>query len=227
MEGNEPGSVEFFFDPMCPWAYQASKWIREVRRLVGVVVDWRFFSLEEVNLVGGKPHPWERDWAYGWSAMRVGAWLRRRDMALLDTWYATIGRAFHECGLPYYERDVAESLLAEAGLPPDTIDAALADATTHDDVKADHDRAVGAYAAFGVPTLVLPGGHAVYGPVITPSPMGHDALRLWELVCAWREFPHLYEMQRPKTPGDLTHVTMSFAPYLEARNWPTIEKQTP
>ena len=69
--------MDFHFDPMCPFAYQTSLWIRDVREQTGVTVDWRFFSLEEVNRVEGKKHPWERDWSYGWSLMRIGALLRR------------------------------------------------------------------------------------------------------------------------------------------------------
>ena len=76
---------------MCPFAYQTSLWIRDVRAQLGIAVDWRFFSLEEVNRVEGKKHPWERDWSYGWSLMRIGALLRRIDPELLDRWYAAIG----------------------------------------------------------------------------------------------------------------------------------------
>src|SRR5579862_2334007 len=79
-----PASVDFHFDLMCPFAYQAARWIRSVRDETGLAVHWRFFSLEEVNRAEGKKHPWERPWSYGWSMMRIGAWLRRRDMALLD-----------------------------------------------------------------------------------------------------------------------------------------------
>ena len=53
--------VEFHFDPMCPFAYQTSLWIRDVREQVGIGVNWRFFSLEEVNRAEGKKHPWERE----------------------------------------------------------------------------------------------------------------------------------------------------------------------
>jgi predicted DsbA family dithiol-disulfide isomerase len=79
-----PTAVDFHFDVMCPWAYQTSRWMRAVRDELGLTVNWRFFSLEEVNRVEGKKHPWERDWSYGWSMMRIGAVLRRRDMAQLD-----------------------------------------------------------------------------------------------------------------------------------------------
>src|SRR5688572_27328496 len=86
-----PTKVDFHFDVMCPWAYQASLWIREVRDHAGVEVAWRFFSLEEINRREGKKHPWERRWSYGWSMMRIGALLRRMDMELLDRWYDAAG----------------------------------------------------------------------------------------------------------------------------------------
>ena len=41
--------IDFYFDLMCPWAYQTSKWIREVRQHNGLDIRWKFFSLEEVN----------------------------------------------------------------------------------------------------------------------------------------------------------------------------------
>ena len=95
-----PTSVDFHFDVMCPFAYQTSKWIREVRDRTGIEVNWRFFSLEEVNRAEGKKHPWEREWSYGWSMMRVGALLRREDMALLDG-FALSGQ------FPHPETDLA------------------------------------------------------------------------------------------------------------------------
>ncbi|MFM7253078.1 MAG: hypothetical protein ACKO27_08435, partial [Ilumatobacteraceae bacterium] len=96
--GGAATRVDFWFDPMCPWAYQTSVWIRRVRESVPLDIHWRFFSLEEVNRPEGKRHPWERPIAYGWTPMRVGAWLRRRDMDLCDRWYEVAGRALHERG---------------------------------------------------------------------------------------------------------------------------------
>lgn len=52
-------TVDFHFDPLCPFAYQTSVWIRDVRAQLGITINWRFFSLEEINLVAGKKHPWE------------------------------------------------------------------------------------------------------------------------------------------------------------------------
>ena len=52
-------SVDYHFDVMCPYAYQTAKWIRDVRRQNGIEINWKFFSLEEINRVEGKKHPWE------------------------------------------------------------------------------------------------------------------------------------------------------------------------
>src|SRR6476659_3698395 len=116
---------------MCPWAYQTSVWIRRVREVVDLDIDWRFFSLEEVNRPEGKRHPWERPLAYGWTPMRVGASLRRTDMDACD-------RALHVDGRRFYEASVAHELLSSIGQRPEVWEDAQADPTTHDDVRADH-----------------------------------------------------------------------------------------
>ncbi len=220
---DQPDAVDFYFDPICPWAYQTSLWMREVRAATGVRIRWRFFSLEEVNRPEGKKHPWEREWAWGWSLMRVGALLRRKDPDLLDAWYERIGRAFHEQGEPVFERERAEAHVAAMGLPAATVAEAIEDPTTHDDVRADHDEVTGAHGAFGVPTLVFSDGGVVFGPNVVPAPTGDEALRLWELVLAWRRFPHLYELRTPKTAADHRHIATVFEPYLRARRWQTIQ----
>ena len=137
---------------------------------------WRFFSLEEINRVEGKKHPWEREWSYGWSMMRIGALLRRDDPALLDAWYERAGRALHEEGRQPHRPEVAAELLAEIGLDPGLVDAAIADPTTHDDVRAEHEQVVAA-GGFGVPTLFFPDGQCLFGPVVVDPPHGDEALR--------------------------------------------------
>lgn len=220
------GSVDFHFDPLCPWAYRTSLWMRRVRDRTGIELRWCFLSLEEINRRQGGKHPWERDWSYGWSLMRIGAHLRRDDPALLEAWYATVGQALHEDGRPAHRPEVARELLGEMGLGAERFDEALGDASTHDDVRADHDRAVTA-GAFGVPTLCLDGTDWIFGPVVLEAPDGDQALALWDLVAAWRAFPDLYEMQRPKTAADLERIADRFRPYLRAREWPTIQRPAP
>jgi len=215
-------SVDFHFDPLCPYAYQTSKWIRSVREQNGLDISWRFFSLEEINRVEGKKHPWERDWTFGWSLMRVGALLRRTSMDNLDRWYERIGRALHEEGLRPHRPEVARELLAELGLDSGLVDESIADTTTNDEVLADHQRVVDA-AGYGAPTLFF-GEHCLFGPVLVDPPVGAAALRLWEAVTAWVEFPDLFELQQPKTREMEQRITRVFEPYLNARDWVSINR---
>jgi hypothetical protein len=159
-----PETLDFHFDPMCPFAYATSLWLRSVRAQTGTTVDWRFFSLEEANRAEGKKHPWERPWSYGWSLT-----------------------------------------------------------TTHDDIRADHERVVGA-GGYGVPTLFFPGGQCLFGPVLIDPPRGERALRLWDVVTGMLEFPHLYEIQRPKSAADQQAIAEALTPYLAGRDWVSINR---
>ncbi len=226
MNTEAPRGVDFHFDIMCPYAYQTSLWIRDVRDRAGIDVRWRFFSLEEINRAEGKKHPWEREWSYGWSMMRIGAYLRRQDPSLLDDWYRTAGRALHEEGRKPHRPEVAETLLDEMGLDPALVRAAIEDPTTGDDVRREHD-AVVAKGGFGVPTLIFDDGQALFGPVLVDPPTGEEALRLWELVTGWLCFPHLYELQRPKAAGDIDAIATAFSSYLGARDWFSVQRPTP
>ncbi|HEX6568438.1 MAG TPA: DsbA family protein [Acidimicrobiales bacterium] len=223
-------SVDVHTDLMCPWAYQASLWVRSVREQTGLRVRWRWFSLEEVNHTDGKKHPWERPWAWGWSLLRIGAWLARDTTGgdgaeSADRWCAAAGRALHVDGRKVHTPEVARAVLAEAGLDPGAVDAAIDDRSTHDEVMADHRRVVD-LGGFGVPTLVFPGDRAIFGPIVREAPADPAAaLRLWDLVTGWLEFPALYEMRRPKTATDWAQIGDRFAPYLAARDWPTIQRE--
>lgn len=217
-----PTSVDFHFDIMCPYAYQTSIWMREVQRQTDIELNWRFFSLEEINRVEGKKHPWEREWSYGWSMMRVAALLRRASMDDCGRWYERAGRALHEEGHKPHDPNVARHLLEEIGCDPALVDDAIADPTTHDEVRQEHGKVV-ANGGYGVPTLFID-DHCLFGPVLIDPPMGDSALRLWDAVNAWTEFPHLYELQRPKVATDQVAIAEAFRPYLEARDWVSIDR---
>jgi 2-hydroxychromene-2-carboxylate isomerase len=217
--------IQWFFDPMCPWAYQSSLWIREVRAHTPVDITWRFFSLEDINREEGKKHPWERPWSYGWGQMRVGALIRRElGNDAVDRWYAAVGKAFFADAVKTHDPAVHAEVIAEAGFDPGIVERAIGDESTSNDVRADYEEAVTRYGGHGVPTIVFESGYAVFGPVIVPAPTGEDALALWDLVKSMQRFPHLYELRHPKTTDDLVHVAEHFRTYLTTRDWQTVEK---
>jgi predicted DsbA family dithiol-disulfide isomerase len=225
--------IDFHFDIMCPWAYQTSLWARDVQAQGLVSITWRFFSLEETNREDGKKHPWERDWSFGFGMLRVAARLRQERSGLdgggnelVERYYATAGRWLHEEGRKPHSPDASKEILAGMGLDPALVDEAIADPGTIDVVRDEHDRAA-ALGAFGVPTLIFPSGRAMFGPVVVPAPTGDEAAALWDLVAATERFPHLYELKRPKSPLDMTHIAEAFRPYLEGRDWQSVEKPAP
>jgi hypothetical protein len=158
--------------------------------------------------------------------MRIGAYLRRTDMDLLDRWYLAAGTALHVEGRKPHRPEVAAELLGDLGLDPGTVALAIADPTTGDEVRREHDVVV-EKGAFGVPTLVFDDGQALFGPVLIDPPTGAAAVRLWEHVTGWLEFPHLYELQRPKRGSDIAAIAETFKPYLHARDWISVQKDTP
>jgi len=218
-----PGHVAFHFDVMCPFAFRGAQWIREVRAQTGLAIDWRFFSLEEINRRPGKKHPWEREWSYGWSLLRIAAYLRREDMALCDAWYDRAGTALHVEGRKPHRPEVARDLLDEIGVDPAVLDAALADPSTHDEVRADHDAVVNS-GGFGVPTLVFPDGQSLYGPVLVNPPTGPRALALWDAFTAVLDFPEVYEIHRPRGPVQRQEIADALEVYLGARDWISIDR---
>ncbi len=214
--------VDFHFDVICPWAYQASIWIREAAAVRDLDVTWRYFSLEEINREPDAKHPWERPWSYGWSLMRIAVRLGRDDPGLVGDWYAAAGKALHVDARKVHTLQGSEAVLAEMRLDPALAGEAVGDPTTNEAVLGDHQRVVNA-GGFGVPTLFFGDSGAVFGPVVAPAPTGEAAGQLWDLVTRWQDFAHLYELQRLKSAADRDHIAAAFAPTFAARDWRSVQ----
>jgi hypothetical protein len=211
---------------MCPWAYQTSLWLREVRDLGALDLSWGFFSLEEVNREEGKKHPWERPLSYGWSMLRVGSYLRRRSEQAFEDYYVAIAGALHRDGRLVQHREILEQVMEEAGIPAQVVEAAINDASTNQEIWDDHER-VRSAGGYGVPTLTIDQSRWLFGPVIRRAPTGAEALALWSVVEGWSGFSVLYELRRLKTAEDERAIEEAFAPYLRARSWRTIQNPHP
>ena len=85
---------------------------------------------------------------------------------------------------------------------------------------------------FGVPIIVFPATttrarRAIFGPVVVPAPMDDDALALWDLTLAYRRIEGLYEIKTPKTKDDLAFIARAFTPYLQGRDWESVQNPAP
>jgi hypothetical protein len=74
--------------------------------------------------------------------------------------------------------------------------------------------------------LVFENDQKLFGPVLIDPPKEEAADRLWDLVVGWLEFPHLFELQRPKSDEDMQDIASAFRPYVEARDWNTVANPT-
>ena len=112
--------------------------------------------------------------------------------------------------------------MSSLGVDEAILDAALDDSMTHDEVRADHQRVVDA-GGYGVPTLFID-GQCLFGPVLVDPPTGPAALRLWDVVTGMASLPHVYELQRPKSAADAELIGRSLRPYLDGRDWVSINR---
>ena len=186
--------LEFFFDPVCPWAWITSRWVTEVQQLRSYDVDWRFISLAVINeeLVADWYTPeYRAAHVAGLHCLRVVDQLRLTEgNAEVAQLYTVLGTAFH----PGKRRDEFQQdpvdfmawALQEAGCDPGI--AKHVDDETHDEyIRADTALAIErAGAGVGTPILTFKPGQAhegsFFGPVISLIPRGEEAMRLWDAI---------------------------------------------
>jgi 2-hydroxychromene-2-carboxylate isomerase len=199
MPEQEFTSVDFWFDPICPWAWIASRWLLEVAELRPVRPRWHVMSLSVLN--EGKPdlpEQYAELLAKGWGPVRVCiAAEQKAGPEVLGPLYTALGTRFHHDKAPL-ERATIEAALAEAGLPVE-----LADAMD----SADYDEAVRASHADGIDRVgyevgtpvISVNGTSFFGPVVSPIPRGPDAARLWDGVMLVAKTDGFFELKRSRT----------------------------
>ena len=188
--------IRFYFDPTCPWAWQSARWMREVERVRDVRADWRLFSLRLVN--ESADDPLTDTSAHSVPALRALALAgREHGNDAVASLYWAIGERVHDRDEELSVELVREALAA-AGLDPATVDRALADPTTAEEVRGQHREAVESVQAFGVPTIILESGRGIFGPVVSLAPAGEEAGRVWDHVRWLAEFDGFFELKRER-----------------------------
>ncbi|MCX5212919.1 DsbA family protein [Kitasatospora sp. NBC_00240] len=198
-------TADFWFDPLCPWAWMTSRWLIEVQQLRPVDVRWHVMSLAVLNEDKDIPPAYREMLAGAWGAVRVCiAAAEKHGEEVLGRLYTEIGTRFHNQGLPR-ERATIEAALVAAGLPAELADAA--DTDIHDEaLRASHAEGIGLVGEeVGTPVIAVEGADgervAFFGPVVTPTPRGEAAARLWDGTLLVASTPGFYEIKRTRTAG--------------------------
>jgi 2-hydroxychromene-2-carboxylate isomerase len=193
--------VQFWFDPVCPWAWITSRWILEVEKVRPIRPDWRIMSLAYLNITQheGKdlsPEYLER-MGRAWGPVRVcAAAAQHSGPEILGPLYTALGTRFHNEGRRE-DPGVLTEAVTEVGLPASIADAATS--TEFDDViKASHHEAFDEVGLdVGTPVVRIR-GKALFGPVITPAPKGEAAGRLWDGLSLVAEADGFFELKRTR-----------------------------
>lgn len=191
-------SVDFWFDPLCPWAWITSRWVLEVEKKRPIAPRWHVMSLAILNEDRDISEDYRKKLADAWGPVRVcvAASVERGEEAL-GPLYTALGTRFHNEGKPK-DRPTIEDALTEAGLPASLADAMAS--TDYDDVlRKSHDDGIGRVGLeVGTPVISV-GGVSFFGPVVTPIPRGEEAAKLWDGVLAVAGTDGFFEIKRSRT----------------------------
>jgi protein-disulfide isomerase-like protein with CxxC motif len=191
--------ADFWFDPLCPWAWIASRWMLEVQKVRPVDVRWHVMSLAYLNEGRDQlPEDYKKRMAASWGPVRVciAAEQTYGSEVLLPLYNALGERHHHQ--KQQFTREVIVEALEEAGLPASLADAA--DSIEYDEaLKVSHHEGMD-QVGYDVGTPVISvAGNALFGPVVSPIPRGEAAARLWDGVLLVAGTDGFFELKRSRT----------------------------
>lgn len=194
--------ADFWFDPMCPWAWLTSRWMLEVERIRDVEVQWHVMSLAVLNENNEIPPEYAEAMAAAWGPVRVCIAAEQAvGPQILGPLYTALGTRIHPEHRTDYATIISESV-AEAGLPA-SLAAAANDPSLDEALRASHSEGIALVGAdVGTPVIAVPGAGggrvAFFGPVVTPTPLGEDAGRLWDGTILVAGTPGFFELKRSR-----------------------------
>ena len=197
-ETSERTPVDFWFDPLCPWAWMSSRWLLEVEGSRRIAPSFHVMSLAYLNQEKeGLSDSYREFLRSAWGPARVCiAAAEREGSHVLLPLYTALGNRIHLEGRTV-DRRLVEEALAEVGLPRKLADAM--DSTEYDEsLRKSHHRGMDQVGMeVGTPVISVD-GVAFFGPVVTPAPKGEAAGKLWDGTVLVASTPGFYELKRSR-----------------------------
>ena len=199
-EGAERDTADFWFDPLCPFAWITSRWILEVEKVRPIDVKWHVMSLAYLNQDKDIPDTYREMLGPAWGPVRVCiAAEQRHGNAVLAGLYTAFGELIHHEKQPI-TRELVAAAVQRAGLEPDLVDA-MDDVSLDEAVARSHREGMDQVGdEVGTPTIAV-NGAAFFGPVLNSIPRGEEAGELWDGVVTVAKFPNFFELKRSRTGG--------------------------
>jgi len=194
--------VDFWFDPICPWAWVTSRWILEVEQVRPIDVRWHVMSLAVLNEGREVPEQYAALMEKAWLPVRaIMATQAEHGDEVVGELYTRIGTLIHPGGEQDWEVAVSTSL-TQMGLPQDYLEAARTDRFDAA-LRASHHAGISLVGPdVGTPVIAVSGPDgervAFFGPVVTPAPKGEAAGRLWDGTLLVAGTPGFFELKRTR-----------------------------
>ncbi len=195
-------TADFWFDPLCPWAWITSRWMLEVEQVRAIHTEWHVMSLAILNAGRAELDEQYRERmarAKGPVRVCIAAEQLKGKQILLPL-YTALGNRIHVQRRGRQEGE-GEKIVAEAldelGLPASLADAAQSE--EYDDALAASHYAGMEPVGNEVGTPVIHyNGLAIFGPVVTPAPKGEAAGQLWDGVLLCTGTDGFFELKRTR-----------------------------